>query len=333
MADAAKTQVPQTTTNPIALLEKDKKFMGQFNGRRLEKSVKLSLELEYIKAAALKDDRIYECTVFSVQNTLFQLAATGLSFNPVLKQAYPIRYSDQLQLYVAYGGMAHLCFRAGVLKALNVALVHQLDKFRVITHDNRRIVQHEEFMGEKRGDVTHAYCIADFINGGQHVEVMTIEDLLQCEKAAKKKGGGAVWSSPWRGQMMKKSVVRRAWNYWPKDNGGVLEAAQRVMDEAEPMDFSQEPETAPESQELLVTPVQIEALRQVCRDLELTDETRIERNLQLLADSYRCRSITDLPDRFYEDAKTKLSQRMQARQTKIAERNTTNPSTPEGRTP
>jgi len=69
----------------------------------------------------------------------------------------------------------------------------------------------------ERGDVIGAYCVAQFIEGGAHVEWMDLEQI-NAIKARSPSMRGKRQAGPWvtdEGQMQRKTVIRRAKNYWP----------------------------------------------------------------------------------------------------------------------
>ena len=212
-----------------------KSFVSMFNARRPDKLLKFNSELAHFEnqIRTSQDDEILTCTQQSFQMCLLESASLGLSWNKRLGHCYPIRYKNVCTLSIGYQGLTHLCMKSGILKSIQGEVVCENDlSFRHWVDDQGPHIQHEMCRG-KRGNISHAYCIAHFQNGSYHIEVMEAEDLDKVRKASKTQ---FVWSK-WLIPMSIKAVIRRAWKFWPKDDGGRIEMAMDAMDKTEPMDF------------------------------------------------------------------------------------------------
>lgn len=277
-----------------------KQLAGQFNSRRADDSLRFAVEKQHLMAHAANNPRIIECRPESVGNVLLQAAGMGLSLNPSTAHCYVIPYRDsdsgimEAQLLVGYRGLLHTVQKASTIKDVHPGLVCEHDPvFEVWRDETGSHFKHVAHRGA-RGNVTHAYVLARFTNGGHHLEVMTAAQLEAVEAAAKKRNakGGAVWRGPWRDQMQIKAVVRRAWKFWPKDDGGVIESAMAHLDEVEPMDFSSEPEVC-------ISEAQANELHATCTEAGMASELA-DRWLDRLAKRYGLAHIDDLPASKFE---------------------------------
>ena len=186
--------------------------------RQMRYPAQRSFALQIIQAS----EALRECSPESIHNCMLDIAFTGLTLAPSRSLLYLIPYGGKATLAIGYRGMEQLAFRTGVVESIQAALVCENDPIFVVgTGRAGRYVKHEEARAD-RGDVTHAYCVACFSNGKQHVEVMDREQLEAVEEAATKRNprGGAVWKSRFKGEMQKKAVIRRAWKHWPHDDDG-----------------------------------------------------------------------------------------------------------------
>lgn len=281
-----------------------RKLASQFNSRRAIKDLKFATELSHMERHLVNNSGLRDCDMESIGQTVVEAASLGLSMHPTLGHAYPIPYNingqKRCELKVGYRGLIHRCMQAETIKSVQAVLVHEKDPtFRVWTDENgNRRIHHEEARKD-RGGIEKAYCIAHFTNGGMHIEVMDREELDQCEAAAKKKNakGGAVWGQ-WRGEMCKKSVVRRAWKYWPDDAEQTLAQLSDAMDRIEPMDFGDEPEVT-------ISEEQVNELHAMLVEKGLPEQ-KATKFLERYADVQGLSEIGNLPASKFEDAKTQL---------------------------
>jgi len=218
----------------------ERSLIARFNAGRADRGIKYAAQRSYALQIIQGSERLRKCSPESIHNCMLDVAFTGLTLSPSQQLLYLIPYKTTA---IGYRGLEQLAYRTGVVKLIQAALVHEGDPtFRVgVNEDGARFVVHEEARKD-RGKVSHAYCVATFTTGGRHVEVMDLEQLEAVEAAASKKNkaGGAVWRGPFRGEMQKKAVIRRAWKHWPADTEGKLEHAQTVIDRVEPVVFEGE---------------------------------------------------------------------------------------------
>lgn len=146
----------------------------------------------------------------------------GLSFNPIRNFLHLIpRWSKgsmaiECTLMVGYRGYKKLAANSGVFGNIRTELVRQNDEFQIIDDDKIHHVVHS-LSDAERGDIKGGYCVANFkepIDGSTAIITkMGIEDLTAIEASAKGTGYSP-WVGPFKSQMYKKSIVRRAWSDW-----------------------------------------------------------------------------------------------------------------------
>lgn len=220
----------------------DRSLIARFSGNRSDKTVRFTAQRAFALQIIQGSEALRKCTPNSIANCMLDVAFTGLSLSPNQSLLYLIPYKDKATLSIGYRGMEQLAYRTGIVESIQAVLVHENDPtFRVITGEKGRFVAHEEARTD-RGEVTHAYCVAEFVKGKRHVEVMDREQLDAVEAQASKRNarGGKVWRGPFKGEMQKKAVIRRAWKHWPQDADGRLAHAMNVMDTVEPVTFEGE---------------------------------------------------------------------------------------------
>lgn len=277
------------------VIANERKLGSQYRARRAMESLNFAAERQHLESIIRNDaSKQKQLQMIASENPgsygdlLLQAASAGISINPSLGYAYVIPYGKQASLFVSYKGLIHVVSRSTVLKgAPQAVLVRQKDPiFRVWSDENGRHLQHEELRGDSkaRGEITHAFCIAHFRDGGSHIEVMDSFELAQCEAK-----GGPVWKGPWKGEMAKKSVLRRAWKWWPKD--GALEAAMATMDQLEPATWE---DSGVGEAEICVSDDDVLGLRDQCIASGL-DDAQASRWLAKLAGRYGLADMHNLP--------------------------------------
>ena len=153
----------------------------------------------------------------SLQQALVNVAAIGLSLSPAEKLAYLIPRKGKICLDVSYIGMCRIATNSGSIQWIQAELVYQSDTFTFKGAGERPSHEFDPFATiEQRGDFRGGYCIAKTSGGDYLTTMMSAEDIFGIRdrsEAAKKKSGP--WYSDF-GQMAKKTVVRRAFNMWPR---------------------------------------------------------------------------------------------------------------------
>lgn len=274
----------------------DKRFVARWSGGRTNQGMKISAERSFALQLIQRNPKLRACSPESVQNCLMDVAYMGLSLSPSLAHVYLIPYKATCTTLISYRGLTSLVYRAGTVKEVQAVLVKANDPvFEVGTNEGGRYIKHTENRID-RGEVTHSYCIAKFTaDGGRHIEVMEDRDLRAVEKAATERSerGGAVWRGPFRGEMQKKAVIRRAWKHWPMSAGMVR--AMDVMHRAEPVEFAIKDITP------RLSPEQISTLTDLCADKDM--------DTSKLARAFGCTAIDQIPAAKWDEAREILTRK------------------------
>lgn len=161
----------------------------------------------------------------SVINAVTNIAAIGISLNPARKQAYliPRKVNGQMEicLDLSYIGLLDLAVASGSILWGQAELVRENDAFRRREMDKLPIHEFEPF-SKKRGDIVGAYVVVKLHNGDYLTTVMDIEEVHSIRdrsEAWKAYLAKKVNTCPWltdEGEMIKKTVIKRAYKLWPK---------------------------------------------------------------------------------------------------------------------
>lgn len=159
--------------------------------------------------AVMKTPKLAQCSGASVASSLVQAAQLGFTdVSGTLGHAYLVPYGGTCQLIVGYRGMLDLARRSGEIQSIDVQPVFKGDVFKRTLGDNPSFI-HEPGDGEQTyAALVGVYCIAKFKDGGVHRSYMRKADI----EAVKQN------TDIWRKhpiEMAKKTVVRRAFKWWP----------------------------------------------------------------------------------------------------------------------
>lgn len=179
----------------------------------------------------------------SLQNAIINIASIGISLNPAIKHAYLVPRKGGIYLDISYMGLLHIAQASGVILWGQSKLVCSNDQYENIGIDKAPLHKVNTF-GD-RGEIIGAYCTAKTIDGDFLTEEMQIKDVhdIRNRSEAFKSGKMCPWKSD-EGEMIRKTVVKRAYKYWPKCER-LAEAIQVINDNGEGV--AQEKDITPET--------------------------------------------------------------------------------------
>lgn len=175
-----------------------------------------------VLTALSRNHKLLQCTRNSILRGVMDLTQCGLELAGPMGHGYLVPFRNKKQgtmeatTIIGYKGYITLASRSGLFAAPPVAnVVRDLDPFELDLGAGRppkHKVDHRKSEAE-RGNVVGAYCVAKFRAGGYHVEYMSL-DQLEAIRAQSRMKDGVTWRDH-TVQMQRKSVIRRARNYWP----------------------------------------------------------------------------------------------------------------------
>ncbi len=166
----------------------------------------------------------------SLKLSMYNVAALGLTLNPNQGLAYLVPRMGKIIVDISYRGLIALGVECGSIKWSKAELVYEQDDF--VYNGPANLPEHkcDPFI-EERGRVRGGYCIAELSAGGVLVEAMSIADMNQIKSTSEafKKGYGP-WIE-WESQMQLKSIIKRAYKWWPKATPRMAKAIQVLNEE------------------------------------------------------------------------------------------------------
>jgi recombination protein RecT len=154
----------------------------------------------------------------SVENAVTNVAAIGISLNPAKKQAYLVVRKGVVCLDISYMGLIDLAVASGSILWAQANIVREHDNFVVNGFDKPPTHSHDPFAGaDARGAIKGAYVVVKTPDGEYLTHTMDIESIysIRDRSEAWKAGQKGPWKSD-EGEMIKKTVVKQGYKYWPK---------------------------------------------------------------------------------------------------------------------
>ena len=193
-----------------------------FESVLVDKSINFDREAEFAIQILSKSDYALKIAMSnrqSVIDAVTNVAAIGISLNPARKQAYLVPRDGGICLDISYIGLLDLAMESGSIRWGQARLVHEKDSFELQGLDREPIHRYAPF-GD-RGNVIGAYCVVKTSDGDYLTEAMSIEEInaIRDRSSAWKAWVSQKKKCPWvtdPGEMGKKTVVKRAYKYWPK---------------------------------------------------------------------------------------------------------------------
>lgn len=166
---------------------------------------------DYITKLALSDRQ-------SVANAVTNIAAIGISLNPAKKQAYLVPRKGKICLDISYMGLIDLAVQSGSILWAQADLVYAADAFTLNGFDRPPTHSYNPF-SKDRGEMIGAYVVVKTHSGDYLTDCMSKDEIdsIKNRSESVKAGKQSPWDTDY-GEMAKKTVVKRAYKYWPKND-------------------------------------------------------------------------------------------------------------------
>lgn len=192
----------------------------------VDKGISFAREAEFAIQAICASDyalRIARENPQSVRDAVTNVAAIGISLNPAKKQAYLVPRKGAICLVISYMGLLDLAIQSGSIMWGQAELVYAADRFVMRGFDEPPLHERDPFKSD-RGDLVGVYVVVKTKDGDYltatmtAAEVFAIRDRSDAWKAYVKDNSK---TCPWvtdPGEMVKKTVIKRAYKTWPKSD-------------------------------------------------------------------------------------------------------------------
>lgn len=196
---------------------------ANFESVSVDKSINFIREAEFALQTIMGSEyatKIAMSARQSVVNAVTNIAAIGISLNPAKKQAYLVPRDGRICLDISYMGLLDLAIASGSIRWGQAELVHQSDTFILNGVDKQPTHQRQPFSPD-RGPIVGVYVVVKTAEGDFLTTTMSIADVhaIRDRSSAWKAWVAKQKKCPWvtdEGEMVKKTVIKRAYKTWPK---------------------------------------------------------------------------------------------------------------------
>lgn len=165
-----------------------------------------------------QNPKLAECTAGSLIGAVMQASILGFKPTPILGEVYFVPYNTkkvinnkevwvkEVQVQIGYKGYISLARRSGELQTIHAYCVYSNDEFKYELGLNP-VLEHKP-AENNRGNITHAYAVAHYKDGGYNFMVLTkaeIEGLRRRNKLQKDKPSGA-WETDYDAMACAKAI-------------------------------------------------------------------------------------------------------------------------------
>lgn len=174
-----------------------------------------------------KNSYLAKSTKESLLSAVVSIAQTGLTLNPIAKQAYLIpRYSKngiQAHLEPSYIGLIKLLTDAGQVRNIQTNLVYEGDLFDVNLGMETEITHKPYYVnGKVKGELIGVYSVANLSDGNKQFEYMSryeVEEIREASESYKSykagKSNQCIWIT-YEGEMFRKTCIKRIAKHLPR---------------------------------------------------------------------------------------------------------------------
>lgn len=204
------------------------------------KMSEMGLKPEQIKQEALfalqilndpKNKFLQSATTDSVLTSIINIAAIGLTLNPVVEEAYIIprkkkvnknNWIVEAHLEPSYKGMINLIVKSGLVTNISSNVVYSGDSFDCDLGNNTLSHKPYYLVNKQKGDKVCAYAIGFLPNGGKQIEIMPINEIYEIRNTSESykaeingKAKTSIWST-YEDEMIKKTLIKRLSKKFPR---------------------------------------------------------------------------------------------------------------------
>lgn len=224
---------------------------GAFTTTLSDTSIKFEAEAGFAMQSLQANDYLAKVAIGnrqSLANAVTNIAAIGISLNPAKKQAYLVPRDGRVCLDISYMGLMDLAMATGAILWSQANIVRERDEFALRGLDQKPHHVYNPF-AKDRGEIVGVYVVVkthhgDYLTHAMSIdEVRAIRDRSSAWKAYQKSGKSCPWVTD-EPEMAKKTCVKQAYKYWPK-NARLEEAIHHLNAEGgEGLDFEPRPNSA-----------------------------------------------------------------------------------------
>lgn len=204
-----------------ALLEMYKPQIAQL----LPKTLTAERMIQIATTVIAQNPALLECTASSLIGSVLQASMLGFPPIPALGYCFFIpfknnigtkgnpNYVKEVQFQIGYKGYINLASRSANIKSIFPDVVREGDEFYYELGLEPKL---KHIPGEKRGQITHAYTVVHYVNGGFSFNVITREDIenLRKRNIMQRDGIRGAWATDYE-SMARAKAIKQITKYIP----------------------------------------------------------------------------------------------------------------------
>ena len=239
--------------NDIAIIENTVyEVEAAFNQVCVDKTINFRREAEFAIQVISGNDYaigIAKKNPQSVRDAVTNISAIGISLNPAKKQAYLVPRDGKICLDISYMGLIEIAVASGSIRWAKAELMRATDEFILNGFDRPPTHNYHPF-DKDRGKVIGVYVVAKTLDGDYLTDTMLIDEVYEIRNRT---SAWKAWlekkrKNPWvtdEGEMIKKTVIKRAYKTWPRTDR--LDTAVHYLntDGGEGLEYGPEQEHTP----------------------------------------------------------------------------------------
>lgn len=181
----------------------------------------MAKEIDFAAQAMMANPYLIECAAQhpdDLVNALKNVALTGSTLNPVLKQGYLVPFKGKISFMPSYMGLVDVLNRSGLVRKIEAHPVFDGDEFSVTFGTAEQLIHKPNPWGIRDKDhLKGCYYYIELADGTTMWDTMSaaeIEDVRRRSPSVAK-GKASPWDTDYI-EMAKKTLIRRAFKAVPK---------------------------------------------------------------------------------------------------------------------
>ena len=181
----------------------------------------MAKEIDFAAQAMMANPYLIECAAQhpdDLVNALKNVALTGSTLNPVLKQGYLVPFKGKISFMPSYMGLVDVLNRSGLVRKIEAHPVFDGDEFSVTYGTAEQLIHKPNPWGARDKDhLKGCYYYIELADGTTMWDTMSaaeIEDVRRRSPSVAK-GKASPWDTDYI-EMAKKTLIRRAFKAVPK---------------------------------------------------------------------------------------------------------------------
>ena len=181
----------------------------------------MAKEIDFAAQAMMANPYLIECAAQhpdDLVNALKNVALTGSTLNPVLKQGYLVPFKGKISFMPSYMGLVDVLNRSGLVRKIEAHPVFEGDEFSVTYGTAEQLIHKPNPWGTRdKEHLKGCYYYIELADGTTMWDTMSaaeIEDVRRRSPSVTK-GKASPWDTDYI-EMAKKTLIRRAFKAVPK---------------------------------------------------------------------------------------------------------------------